>query len=204
MSEEIKVGDRVELLETESYAPWRQHGISGGVVTKIEPWADNRHIGTPDDLITIAGWDVRACRYRLRKVAAPAPSPAPSPMPPNPKALYGAQKPDLSLLPPVGLHHAALALEEGARKYGPFNWRDSPVEARTYVAAAMRHLCDYADRTDRASDSDVHNLGHVIACCLILLDATEGGHLIDNRATVPGKSAEVLERLKAWKVERAK
>lgn len=122
--------------------------------------------------------------------------------PPNPKARYGAQKPDLSLIPPVALAHAALAHEEGARKYGAFNWRDTKVEARTYIAAAMRHLCDYADGAERASDSDVHNLGHVIACCAILLDAIEGGHLIDNRPR-PGKSAEVLERLKEWKIARA-
>lgn len=125
------------------------------------------------------------------------------PLPANPKAAFGAQKPDLSLIPPVALAHTALAFEEGARKYGPFNWRIDPVEARTYIAAAHRHLGDYLDGTDRASDSDVHNLGHVIACCAILLDAQELGNLIDNRPK-PGKSAEVLERLKAWKVERAK
>lgn len=123
--------------------------------------------------------------------------------PPNPKARYGAQKPDLSLIPPVALAHMALAMEEGARKYGAFNWRESPVEARTYVAAALRHLGDWLDRTDKASDSDVQNLGHVMACCAIVLDSMELGILIDNRPPA-GKSAEVLERLKIWKMERAK
>lgn len=122
--------------------------------------------------------------------------------PPNPKARYGAQKPDLSLIPPVALHHMALAFEEGARKYGAFNWRENAVEMRTYLAAAMRHLCDVLDGTERASDSDVLNLGHTMACCAIAIDAMEQGNLIDNRPPA-GKSAEVLERLKAWKIERA-
>lgn len=118
--------------------------------------------------------------------------------PANPKKVFGASKPDLSLIPPVALAHMAMAFEDGGYKYGPFNWREYPVEARTYIAAGMRHFADYLDGTDCASDSEVHNLGHVMACCAILLDATENGQLLDNRP-LPGKSAEVLERLKDQK-----
>jgi hypothetical protein len=117
---------------------------------------------------------------------------------------FGAQKPDLSLIPPVALHHCALAFENGAAKYGPFNWRENSVEARTYVAASLRHLCDWLDGAEHSSDTSppVHNLGHVMACCAILLDAQELGNLIDDRP-LPGKSADVLERLKASKVRAA-
>lgn len=128
---------------------------------------------------------------------------APEALPPNPKQAYGAQKPDLSLIPVSGLHHTALAFEEGGRKYGPYNWRDKAVEARTYVAAAQRHIADWLDGTERSGDADVHNLGHAVACLLILMDAQEIGNLIDNRP-LPGKSSEVLDRLKAWKVEQAR
>lgn len=156
----------------------------------LEDWA-SEHFGLVEedpDMAPIKGIDATIDRI--------------APLPPNPKQAYGAQKPDLSLIPPVALAHAALAFENGAAKYGPFNWRERAVEARTYIAAAQRHLGDFLDRADRASDSDVHNLGHVIACCAILLDAIEQGNLIDNRPPA-GKSAEVLERLKAWKVRRA-
>lgn len=139
-----------------------------------------------------AAWDAT----RFRKVEAPSALPA------NPKQAYGEQKPDLSLIPPVSLHHMALAFEEGARKYGAFNWRENPVECRTYIAAGMRHLADALDGTDRASDSDVLNLAHTMACCAIVIDAMEIGNLIDNRPK-PGKSAEVLEKLKTWKIARA-
>jgi len=93
------------------------------------------------------------------------------PLPPNPKKIHGAGKPDLSLIPPVALHHMAMAFEDGGYKYGPFNWRDSSVEVRTYIAAGMRHFADYLDGSECASDSDVHNLGHTMACCAIILDA---------------------------------
>ena len=125
------------------------------------------------------------------------------PLPPNPKQVYGAQKPNLALIPVSGLHHTALAFENGASKYGAYNWRDRGVEAMTYIAAAQRHIADFLDGTERASDSDIHNLGHAVACLLIIMDAQEVGNLIDNRP-IPGKSAEVLERLKAWKAARPK
>lgn len=124
-------------------------------------------------------------------------------LPANPKDILGAQKPDLSLVPGVAGHHEALAFENGATKYGPYNWREKAVEARTYVAAALRHIHDWLDREEFASDSGVHNLAHARACLAILLDAQEQGNLIDNRPK-KGKSAEVLERLKEWKRERAK
>lgn len=123
-------------------------------------------------------------------------------LPPNPKAAYGAQKPDLSLIPPVSLAHEAMAFEVGDRKYGAYNWRDKAVEARTYVAAAQRHIGDWLDGTECAADSGVHNLGHAIACLAILLDAQEQGNMIDNRP-IAGRSAEVLERLKAQKIAAA-
>jgi hypothetical protein len=147
------------------------------------------------------GWGPRARSTRTPSAAAPAPAAA---RPPNPKTAFGAQKPDLSLIPPVALHHCALAFENGAAKYGPFNWRENSVEARTYVAASLRHLCDWLDGAEHSSDTSppVHNLGHVMACCAILLDAQELGNLIDDRP-LPGKSADVLERLKASKVRAA-
>ena len=125
---------------------------------------------------------------------------APLTNPPNPKQRYGDLKPDLSLVPGVAIAHAAMAFENGAVKYGPYNWRDKAVEARTYVAAAMRHLHAYLDGEEYSADTvaagkPVHNLGHVIACCAILLDAQEQGNLIDNRP-LAGKSSAMHEHVK--------
>jgi hypothetical protein len=121
---------------------------------------------------------------------------------PNPKQAYGAQKPDMSLVPQVGLLHCAYAMEDGAKKYGPYNWRDDPVEARTYVAAAMRHLACWLDGEERTADTNVSNLGAVMACCAILLDAQSLGVLIDNRPKA-GAASKVADEIKAEKVAKA-
>jgi hypothetical protein len=74
---------------------------------------------------------------------------------PNPKTLMGNMKvPNLSVVPFTGLIHEARAMQYGAyhapRKdgqfgYGPFNWRDNPVEYMTYIEAALRrHPADSA------------------------------------------------------------
>ena len=121
-------------------------------------------------------------------------------LPTNPKTIMGAGKPDLSLVPPVAIAHMAMSFEDGGYKYGPYNWRESAVEARTYIAAGKRHFNDYLDGSDYATDSEVHNLGAVMACCAIILDATAQGNLIDDRP-LPGASARVHEELKATKAD---
>lgn len=100
---------------------------------------------------------------------------------PNPKQLMGDKKPPLHLLPLAGMVHQSLAQLDGALKYGVENWNDQPVEAATYIGAALRHLQLYKYGEAHARDTTVHNLGGVMACCAILLDAELNGNLIDNR-----------------------
>jgi hypothetical protein len=119
----------------------------------------------------------------------------------NPKTLLGARRVDLSLLPAAGIIHGAHAMMDGAVKYGPYNWREKKVPARTYVAAAMRHLADFLDGEETAADSGVHHLGHVIGCCAIVLDAKETGNLIDDRPN-KGAASEILARLEKLIVSR--
>lgn len=122
---------------------------------------------------------------------------------PNPKKAFGETKPDLSLVPAVGTLHQAMAHEDGGKKYGPYNWRKDPVEVMTYIAAARRHLDLFLDGQDYTSDTNVHNLGAVMACCAIVLDSQELGILIDNRP-LPGPSDAVQNRLRAQKIAAAK
>lgn len=122
----------------------------------------------------------------------------------NPKTAMGAQKPDLSVVPPSALLHLATAMMNGARKYGPYNWRDDPVSTRVYVAAAMRHLASYLDGEDYSADTveaeePVHHLGHVMACCAIVLDAWHAGTLLDNRPKVPGRTGALIETYRTTK-----
>lgn len=111
----------------------------------------------------------------------------------NPKDLIGVAKPSLSAIPASALVHQALAHINGHEKYGFYNWRNNKVQALIYIDAALRHINCYLDGEDYAKDSGVHHLGHVAACCNILLDATETGNLIDNRPP-KGTATDVLER----------
>jgi len=99
----------------------------------------------------------------------------------NPKTAYGIKKPSLSVVPPVALLHASAAMMDGADKYGPYNWRESAVSSSVYYDAAQRHLLAWWSGEDRAQDSGVHHLGHLMACASILLDAEASGTLNDNR-----------------------
>jgi hypothetical protein len=115
----------------------------------------------------------------------------------NPKTALGSKKPDLTVVPPAGLLHLSLAMMNGAEKYGAFNWRDSPISSRVYLAAAMRHLLECLDGDNFSTDTvaagqPVHHLGHVMACCAIYLDAMELGTLNDNRPST-GPAGKMIE-----------
>ncbi len=98
----------------------------------------------------------------------------------NPKDLLGMKKPPLSLIPLAGMLWASLAHLDGALKYGPFNWREYPIKKSIYLDAILRHLKQYQEGERCASDSGVHHLGHIMACCGIMLDAETMGLLIDD------------------------
>jgi hypothetical protein len=107
----------------------------------------------------------------------------------NPKDAYGIQKVPLHVVPPSSIIAEALALRDGARKYGAYNWRSSRVQAIVYFDACMRHLLSWFDGEELASDSKVPHLAHAKACIAILIDAAETGTLDDNRppkGTAPG------------------
>ena len=111
---------------------------------------------------------------------------------PNPKDLFGNKKVPLSLLPPIAQIEGSMAMEDGGYKYGPYNWREHPVQARIYIEAVKRHLLAWEDGQEVSSDATVHHLGHIIACCGILLDAQMSGNMIDDRKKT-GKIAAILD-----------
>lgn len=104
-----------------------------------------------------------------------------STLPANPKKAYGDKKPALHLNPLSAQIAQWEAHFDGALKYGEVNWRERPVEAMTYIDAAIRHLRLYENGEEYARDTKVHNLGAVMACCAILIDARLHDTLIDDR-----------------------
>lgn len=111
----------------------------------------------------------------------------------NPKDLLGNSKVSISKFPPIGTIYGAMAMMDGAQKYGPYNWRDKAVIASIYVDAAYRHIMDWWEGQEKADDSKVHHLGHAIACCAILLDAQVTGNLVDDRPLLYDKNGKVVD-----------
>ncbi len=104
----------------------------------------------------------------------------------NPKTSHGAKKVPLHLVPPSAAHYLATAFADGARKYGPYNWRESKVSATVYTAALKRHVDAWFDGEEVSADALVHHLAHAMACCAIILDANSVDMLNDDR---PAKGA---------------
>ena len=111
----------------------------------------------------------------------------------NPKDLIGVTKVNLFTVPPASIVYEALAMQDGARKYGAYNWRAKKVVASIYVAAALRHVYKFLDGVDIDPESGLPELAHAKACLGILIDAKETGNLVDDRPT-PGPTARLLEQ----------
>ena len=112
----------------------------------------------------------------------------------NPKDKIGKTKPDISLVPPVAIIQEAVAMGLGAKKYGPYNWRDTPVRASVYISAAFRHLYQWLDGDNADPESFVSHLAHVRACCGIVMDAESVGKLVDDRPAA-GEAYSTIQRL---------
>lgn len=119
----------------------------------------------------------------------------------NPKDKFGKAKVPMSAVSPTAIAYEALAMADGIEKYGKTNWRENDVIASIYVDACIRHLQAWYDSREEfsadtvAKGRPIHHLGHARACLGIIIDALEGGNLIDDRPTTPGPFAKVLERL---------
>lgn len=113
----------------------------------------------------------------------------------NPKTRFGVTKPGIADIPMSAIFMLGLAMRDGKEKYGRTNWRENKVTASIYLDAAFRHLASWWEREEVASDSLVHHLGHVMACCAILIDAQTTDNLIDDRPSVPGGLPELLASL---------
>lgn len=112
----------------------------------------------------------------------------------NPKDIVGIKKPPVHLVPAALIINVAMAMKDGALKYGPYNWRSHPVNLTVYIGAAQRHLLQLLDGEDEAQDSKRHHASHVAACMGIILDALATGNLIDDRP-VKGAASRLIDEL---------
>ena len=99
----------------------------------------------------------------------------------NPKRQWGQAKPGMFNVPLVPLLEVGRVMENGAKKYGPVNWRKDPVSMSTYLDAIFRHWALVSEGHDVDTYSQCEHLAHIMACCAIVLDARAHGTLIDDR-----------------------
>lgn len=109
----------------------------------------------------------------------------------DPKGEVGKTKAPMGLLPLGALEEVAWALGDGAKKYGEWNWRATSVCSSTYLSAILRHLSAYQAHEDRAQDSGRKHLAHIVASCLILMDAEQYGRLVEDHAPLPPAPSEL-------------
>lgn len=116
----------------------------------------------------------------------------------NPKDLLGIKKVRLHLVPPSSIIFQAMAMEDGAVKYGPYNWRTNKVILSIYVDAALRHIYAYFDGEECAPDSKKPHLAHALASLGIIVDALSTGNLVDDRPKA-GCAARLIAELEVKK-----
>ena len=113
----------------------------------------------------------------------------------NPKTAAAAMKPKISNVPVIASFALGAGMDDGARKYGRFNWRETNVTVSVFVDAMTRHLLAYYGGEDHAPDSKVHHLAHLMAGAAILLDAELYGVLNDDRHSTDKPITDILRIL---------
>lgn len=114
------------------------------------------------------------------KAQAPAVSQTQS-KPTNPKDAIGVRKVPMSTVPAGVLMDVALALLEGASKYGRHNYRGVGVRASVYYDATIGHLMDWWEGDDIDQDSGLSHVTKAIASLVVLRDAMLQDKLTDDR-----------------------
>ena len=100
----------------------------------------------------------------------------------NPKDALGIKKVPLrSVVPGPVIGQLALALLEGARKYGSYNYRVAGVRASVYIDALGRHTDSWWNGEDIDRESGLCHIDKAIASLVVLRDSMLQGNWIDDR-----------------------
>jgi hypothetical protein len=99
----------------------------------------------------------------------------------NPKAGLGALKAPMGFSPPTAIIEMEAVMAGGAYKYGAYNFRDTKIDAMTYIGAIDRHFKLWQDGVDIDEESGQSHLAHIMACCALVIDSMHTNMLVDNR-----------------------
>ena len=100
----------------------------------------------------------------------------------NPKDIAGGLKLPFADIPGIVLAEVGVAMHEGARKYGAFNYRETPIAASAYYSAAQRHLLQWFELGEDIDDTcGLSHITKAIACLMVLRDAQINDRCKDDR-----------------------
>jgi len=99
----------------------------------------------------------------------------------NPKDAIGALKPGMSAVPVMVLQEIGVAMMEGARKYGSYNYRIAGIRASVYIDAARRHMDYWVAGEDIDPDSGLNHITKALASLVVLRDGMINNMVIDDR-----------------------
>lgn len=115
----------------------------------------------------------------------------------DPKQVQAVKKMTFDNVPISLLLHATPGADNGALKYGPWNWlslEEGSMSLMTYINAIQRHVILYRAGQDNASDSGIAHLDHLIAGLAVLRDAQLFGKITDDRIKLSQSQIEILEK----------
>jgi len=176
--------DFQKIEESQAYCKKLLDWVSNAAAaasTKPSIWRDRIPTGLP-------------CPVCAPKIAVPL---AEATLPPedptakrsNPKDIVGSDKVPLHLWPATATTLGAMALLDGALKYGRSNFRVVGVRASIYYDAVNRHINAWFEGEDDDPDSGLPHLAHALACLAVIVDAQAAGVLRDDRMTPGGYRA---------------
>lgn len=117
--------------------------------------------------------------------------------PSNPKDRVGVSKPPMSVVPTLVLMEVGVAMLEGCKKYGAFNFRGVGVRGSIYYDATMRHLMAWWEGQDIDPDSGLNHITKAITSLVVLRDAMLMDKFTDDRPPRMEDLAEFLADLNA-------
>lgn len=114
----------------------------------------------------------------------------------NPKDAVGSRKAGIAWVSAPVITEIGVAMSEGARKYGPYNWRDASVRFSVYYDAMWRHMTQWWEGEDIDTDSGLHHITKLLSCASVLRDAQLHNKVVDDRPkpTPAGWLAALNER----------
>lgn len=114
----------------------------------------------------------------------------------DPKQAQAVKKMSFDAVPLSLLLHAQPGNQNGADKYGVYNWlklEDGSMSMSTYLNALQRHLLLFRAGQDNTSDTNINNLDSMISGLAVLRDAMLFNKVKDDRVKLSAEQIEILE-----------